>query len=94
MAFLSFPIPDRAVPGSRSAALQLAQDLAARLATGDAALIHCRAGIGRSAVIAACVMIRLGIDAAEALARITAARGVPVPDTDEQRAWVIDMTRQ
>jgi protein-tyrosine phosphatase len=93
IAFVSFPIPDRAVPGSRSAAVQLAHDLAAQLTTGDAALIHCRAGIGRSAGIAACVMIRLGVDAAEALARITAARGVRVPDTEEQRAWVMDMTR-
>ncbi|CAL77252.1 hypothetical protein BRADO3469 [Bradyrhizobium sp. ORS 278] len=91
MAFVSFPIPDRGLPERRSAALQLAQDLAARLTEGADVLIHCRAGIGRSAVIAACVMGRLGVDAGEALRRIAAARGVRVPDTEEQRRWVMQM---
>jgi hypothetical protein len=40
-------------------------------------------------MIAACALILCGIDAAEALALIKAARGVSVPDTDEQRDWVI-----
>ncbi|MGC2780729.1 MAG: hypothetical protein WA418_34345, partial [Bradyrhizobium sp.] len=74
--------------------VQFTQGIAARLTTGDAALIHCRAGIGRSAAIAACVMIRLGVNPAEALARITAARGARVPDTEEQRAWVMEMTTE
>ncbi len=89
MAFLSFPVPDRGLPESRSVALRLAHDLAARLTDGQTVLIHCRAGIGRSAVITAGVMIRLGVDATEALGRIAAARSVRVPDTDEQRAWVV-----
>ncbi|MGJ5116975.1 phosphatase domain-containing protein [Bradyrhizobium oligotrophicum] len=91
MAFVSFPIPDRGLPESCSAAAGLAQDLAARLTDGATILIHCRAGIGRSAVIAACVMIRLGIAAPDALDRIAAARGVDVPDTEEQRDWVTEM---
>ncbi|WP_316173759.1 hypothetical protein [Bradyrhizobium sp. SZCCHNRI1073] len=88
MVFVSFPIPDRRLPDSRSAAVRLAEGLAVRLTEGEAVLIHCRAGIGRSAVIAACVMIRLGIDGAEAFDRIAAARGVRVPDTEDQREWV------
>ncbi|MGJ4881680.1 MULTISPECIES: protein-tyrosine phosphatase family protein [unclassified Bradyrhizobium] len=94
MAFVSFPIPDRGLPESRSVALQLAHDLAARLTDGQTVLIHCRAGIGRSAVIAACVMIRLGIDGAEAFDRIAAARGVRVPDTEDQREWVRTFERK
>lgn len=93
MAFVSFPIPDRGCPDNGSAVLRLAQDLAARLTDGATVLIHCRAGIGRSAVIATCVMSRLGVDAGEALARIAAARGVDVPDTEEQRRWVMERSR-
>nr|WP_315780560.1 MULTISPECIES: hypothetical protein [unclassified Bradyrhizobium] len=33
-------------------------------------------------------MIRLGIHGAEAFDRIAAARGVRVPDTEDQREWV------
>ncbi|NPU14595.1 tyrosine protein phosphatase [Bradyrhizobium sp. 83002] len=91
IAFVSFPIPDRGCPDSRSAALRLSQDVAVRLRDGADVLIHCRAGIGRSAVVAACVMSRLGVSAAGALARIAAARGVDVPDTEEQRAWVMQL---
>ncbi|MGJ5208718.1 protein-tyrosine phosphatase family protein [Bradyrhizobium sp. HKCCYLR20261] len=94
MAFLSFPIPDRGCPDRPRAALQLAGDLATRLMGGATVLIHCRAGIGRSAVIAGCVMSRLGVDAGEALERIAAARGVRVPDTEEQRRWVMEMARE
>ena len=39
--------------------------------------------------LVACAMIALGVDAAEALASITQARGLSVPDTDQQREWVM-----
>ncbi|MCP3465837.1 dual specificity protein phosphatase family protein [Bradyrhizobium sp. CCGUVB23] len=87
--FKSFPIPDRGLPDSRRAALQLAGPLAAGIRDGRSIAIHCRAGIGRSSVIAACVLICFGIEAEEALALIRASRGVIVPDTDQQRDWVV-----
>jgi protein-tyrosine phosphatase len=86
--FDSFPIADRGVPAVDDAA-RMASVLAAGLRDGRSIAIHCRAGIGRSSMIAACALILCGIDAAEALALIKAARGVSVPDTDEQRDWVI-----
>ena len=50
--------------------------------------IHCRAGIGRSSLIAACVLVRAGHDVNSAFDTIAKARGVEVPDTEAQRAWV------
>lgn len=91
--FLSFPIPDRSVPSSNSAVLQLAKELEQGLADGKHVGIHCRQGIGRSGVIAACLMILAGFDPATALARVSAARGRPVPETDEQRRWVTEFAR-
>jgi protein-tyrosine phosphatase len=91
--FVSFPIADRGVPDSRQAASEIARLLAKDLRGGRSIAIHCRAGIGRSSVMAACALIHLGIEAEEALARIKAARGVSVPDTDEQHDWVVAFGR-
>ena len=44
-------------------------------------------------MIAACALICSGIEASEALARIKTARGLAVPDTDEQRDWIMAFGR-
>ena len=86
--FISFPIPDRGVPEIRQAS-DIAHSIADDIAGGRSIAVHCRAGIGRSSMMAACAMICLGIEAGEALTSIRAARGVIVPDTEEQRDWVV-----
>ncbi|KRR26862.1 hypothetical protein CQ14_32595 [Bradyrhizobium lablabi] len=86
--FISFPIPDRGVPDVQKA-LDSARSMADSIASGRSIAVHCRAGIGRSSIVAACAMICSGIEAEEALALIRAARGVIVPDTEEQRDWVV-----
>ena len=88
IAFLSFPIPDRGVP-EIPGATRIAESIAAWTAEGRSIAIHCRAGIGRSSVVAACAMICSGIEAGDALSRIKEARGVSVPDTEEQRDWIL-----
>lgn len=88
VAFLSFPVSDRGVPESSSEALQLAERLAAEIRGGGTVGVRCRAGIGRSAVVAACVLAGLGVPTDAAFELIEAARGVAVPDTPEQREWV------
>jgi protein-tyrosine phosphatase len=87
--FVSFPIPDRSVPESLHDASKVASSIARGIADGRSIAIHCRAGIGRSSVIAACALICAGIDASDALTLIKDARGLNVPDTEEQREWVI-----
>jgi protein-tyrosine phosphatase len=91
--FESLPIPDRGLPGSRSAIAALAAELSASIVAGKRVGVHCRQGVGRSAVLVACILIALGVDPAAALSRIAAARGLPVPETPEQRQWVIDFAR-
>jgi protein-tyrosine phosphatase len=59
------------------------------MADGKKVAIHCRASIGRSGMIAACILVCRGIDADTAFAVISQARTVSVPDTDEQRQWVV-----
>jgi protein-tyrosine phosphatase len=83
--FVPYPIPDRGVPDSHNEITEMANSLVARIARGESALIHCRAGIGRSALVAACVLVSGGIEASTALGLIALARGLMVPDTEEQR---------
>jgi protein-tyrosine phosphatase len=87
--FLSFPIPDLGVPASVPETWTLVRRLASLVASGKAVAIHCRQGVGRSALVAACVLIGLGEKPNFALDRVAAARGCPVPDTQEQRDWVV-----
>lgn len=89
MEFVSFPIPDRGVPSSMREVVALARTAAERIDQGKAVAVHCRAGIGRASVIAACVLACSGIDPKAAFDLIARTRGVPVPDTDAQRDWVV-----
>jgi protein-tyrosine phosphatase len=86
--FISFPIPDRGVPKSVQIAQELAQSLKIKLASGKNVAIHCRAGVGRSSVLAACVLMLAGMDSETAFDRIQLARGMRVPDCEEQKDWV------
>jgi protein-tyrosine phosphatase len=87
--FLSFPLADRSIPSSTEAVLELAGRLANFLAAGKSVAIHCRQGIGRAALIAASVLVMLGLDPETAVQRLSAARGCPVPETSEQKRWII-----
>ena len=89
MEFVRFPIPDRAVPADEAAFALLVDDLGQQVKAGRGVTIHCRQGIGRSALLAARVLCALGDAPTNAFERIAAARGWDVPDTIEQRDWVI-----
>jgi len=88
IAFLTFPIPDRGVPETLQAK-QLASRLAQDVSNGRAVAIHCRAGIGRSSVMAAAVLVCCGIGAPQSFDLISDARGLSVPDTEAQYDWVL-----
>lgn len=86
--FVSFPISDRGVPASLKETAALARLVILRIIEGKAVAIHCRAGIVRSSLVAACVLVCSGSTADAAFEMIEKARGVTIPDTNEQREWV------
>lgn len=90
--FLSFPIEDRSVPTNPSFDTFL-RNVNEHLTKGERVAVHCRAGIGRSAIIVACLLMRNGLSAEAAFAAIQKARAIPVPDTPEQRRWVEEYSR-
>ena len=92
--FISFPVRDRGVPGSVSATEELVDAIAAKVRSGASVAIHCRAGIGRSALLVACVLTKFGYEPSTAFELISKARGVEVQDTTEQMQWVSAFSRR
>lgn len=88
--YLNFPIPDRGLP-ARLKAIELAKQLLDKLKSGEHVVIHCRAGIGRTSLIAGAVLILLGLKPEAALKHLSQARGLQVPDTEEQAQWLFKL---
>ena len=88
LRFIRFPVPDRGVPASESAATDLVVSLTEELRAGGGVGVHCRIGVGRSACLAVCLLTALDVAVEAAWASAQRARGLSVPDTPAQRAWV------
>src|SRR5262249_56059835 len=66
------------------------------LGRGERVLVHCEYGIGRSVLLAACVLVSLGDSPCAALERIKGARAVACPAPDQLHAllaWAADWHR-
>jgi protein-tyrosine phosphatase len=87
LTFISFPIEDCNVPLSSEATLQLVKALDALLASGKSIGFHCRGGVGRSPLLASCMLMYSGKSAEESFELVGAARGLPVPQTPGQEVW-------
>lgn len=92
--FLSFPIADRGLPESFYEFRQFVSGVYARMMAGEHAAVHCRAGIGRSGLLAGSVLAYEGIEPDQAFSFISEKRGVAVPDTLEQKGWLIENWRE
>jgi protein-tyrosine phosphatase len=89
--FFGFPIPDRGVPASLSDFAILISDVRELLKSGRNVAVHCRQGIGRSGMLAASLLAESGLEPQGAIENVSAARGVPVPETPEQTQWVLTL---
>ena len=88
MDFVPYPIADRGLPESVSDFSRFTYMLYETTGRGINTVIHCRAGIGRTGIVTAGVLLHAGFRPDEAFEHIGKARGMAVPDTDEQRDWV------
>jgi protein-tyrosine phosphatase len=86
--FASFPICDRQVPESQADFIRTLESLDRELAAGGNVVLHCRQGIGRTGLMAACLLVANGLDPDVAIERLSTARGIPVPETAQQRRWI------
>lgn len=88
IGFISFPIEDRGIPNSMEETRKLISQIRNRLLAGETFLIHCRLGIGRSSLLAACILSQMGFTSEMAFSVIGEARGRTVPDTEAQKNFV------
>lgn len=88
LRFISFPIPDFDIPTSFQEVNQLVDQLQDALLAGRKVVIHCRGGIGRSGMVAACLLIKQGISVSDSLAALRTARRCAVPATRAQADWI------
>ena len=69
-------------------------NLGDKLEKGASIVIHCRMGIGRSSIIAGAILLKFGFSATDIIKMISSARGISVPDTEEQLDWLQARERQ
>jgi protein-tyrosine phosphatase len=88
LEFVSLPIEDRGVPRSEARFQSVLENLDETLSKGKNVVAHCRQGIGRAGLLAACLLINKGWEPERALQLLSKIRGVPIPETQEQRQWI------
>ncbi len=89
LTFLNYPIPDVHVPQNAEGFREFVTGLAERLRSGERVGMHCRGSVGRAPLTAACTLIHLGWEPENALSAIEEARGLSIPDTEEQLGWIL-----
>lgn len=89
MEWLHLPVQDYSVPTSdfEAAWAQVGERIRHRIRSGFHILIHCKGGLGRAGMIAAKLMIELGVPVKEAISQIRKARPGAI-ETAEQLAYV------
>lgn len=65
-----YPIVDVQVPTDPASFRALVEEVYADLQAGKTVVVHCLGGLGRSGTLAACVLIRAGMDADSAISQV------------------------
>jgi ADP-ribosylglycohydrolase/protein tyrosine phosphatase (PTP) superfamily phosphohydrolase (DUF442 family) len=94
--YLRVPVADHAVPEERAQMAAILEALSRVLGSGRPVYLHCRAGIGRTAMVAGCLLVERGMTGDEALAELhrlwqqsaRASQWPSVPETEEQTQYV------
>ncbi len=84
--WLHVPMRDLGLAADAAAFRQGVEQIAQGVRMGDRVLLHCAAGMGRTGTMAACVLKRLGLSAADALAAVSAAGSNP--QSALQSGWI------
>jgi hypothetical protein len=94
--YLRSAIPDTEVPGEIAQMQQIQSRIRAALLFGRVIYVHCRAGIGRTALVAGCYLAEQGLDGKAALAQLNrlwlhsarSASWPKIPQTPEQAEYI------
>ena len=92
--YLAFPVQDRSVPPFSASTFTFIDQLSIYLSEGKHVTLHCRQGLGRAALMAASLLVLNGFSPDQAFDLLSKARGCPVPETEEQRTWVVAFSQR
>lgn len=84
--FLHLPTPDME-PASAEMLDRGVRFVEVHIAAGGKVLIHCQHGIGRSALLALCVLVEQGREPLDALAHVKDVRAVVSPSRSQYDGW-------
>lgn len=93
LEFLHLPVVDHGIPSAVTPVTRMSRQITSHLQGGRSVAVHCFAGLGRSPLLCAAVLIDHGLGAIEACDLISAARGVEVPEMAEQSQWLLAYER-
>lgn len=82
-----FPIQDVSVPTNEAAFRVLIERLYGLVVAGERVVVHCKGGFGRTGLVVAAVLVRMGYTADEAIALTRATRAGTIQTTSQER-WV------
>jgi protein-tyrosine phosphatase len=88
LAFLNMPVPDLGVPPDFEPFGEVVAKMVGELRAGRRIAVHCRQSVGRSGLLAVAIGVAIGLELHAAIAAVSTARGVQVPETAAQSAWL------
>jgi protein-tyrosine phosphatase len=94
LRFRRFPIQDHSIPPLNQTTFDFIDELVRDVKSGEGVAVHCMAGIGRSGLICISVLIALGMEPVDAMNTASNARGLALPETDEQCLWLRDYAQR
>jgi len=87
ITYIQLPIPDQGVPSVREA-VALTTYIAEWLEQGSTIVVHCVGGLGRTGTLAACLAVRRGMTADDAIAAVRKGRGPRAIESPAQVRFV------
>ncbi|WP_271766720.1 protein-tyrosine phosphatase family protein [Aquimarina algiphila] len=92
--YINFSIPDRGIPKEIDPFIALITHIDNQLKDHKKVIVHCRMGIGRTAMVVGAILIKNGIDPEYVFEHLSKTRTLTVPDTEEQKEWVKDQKKR
>ncbi|MFK7601556.1 cyclin-dependent kinase inhibitor 3 family protein [Deinococcus sp. SM5_A1] len=86
----AYAIPDQHAPGKRADFAAFIDELMTDLLDGRGVVVHCRGGLGRAGLTAACLLVQGGMTADRAIELVRETRDRKAIETSEQVQFVHD----